>query len=301
MMSKELIPYLYFPDIKPLLENIINIVKIQIVDKYRENENNLRISYDDEKTLKKEINNYFEQQKQFDDFTNNIIHKGEILKSNGYNNQKEKEELCNLLINDYFTIFFINNINNRKNKKIKKEENKICTYIDKIEIIIKFLNLLANIRNKIINNFTKDSKPDINIALRLAKVINWIESYSEEIILILQIFMKLFLMIPQLYEYLVTEINKKEVKYKIEKNKEHFSIINEVFFVVINSIVKIINTRDEIYELSENNLHNLLNLNKEILRDVLLLENNLNLYSEEVLILKEIIKIIVIHQKFGII
>ena len=279
------------PEKKSLFDKIITIVKKYIIYKYRENEDNLRFSFDNEEISQKEINNYFNALKLFDDFIINKIHKEERLKFIN-NNQKENNELYNSLLNNYFMIFLMNNLNKKKNKKLKNERDNILK-IDKIGNIIKLLNLTVNIRMKIINYYLNNEEKEIDIINLLTKTINWVESYSEEIILIIRVYIKLDLIVPELFEKIQSKISKKEIKYKIlDKNNKQIPINNEVFFIIINSFLNIINSNDEIYKLSENIVNNLLNIFKEILKDIIILENNLNLYSDEVITLKEIIKIV---------
>ncbi len=99
--------------------------------------------------------------------------------------------------------------------------------------------------------------------------------------------------IPDLYERIEKIINSKEVHYEIsENNREYTSIVNEVFFLLLDSILKIITTNNEIYELKENDFFALINANKEILNYALQLEALLSLKSKEVITLQEMLKLI---------
>ena len=108
-----------------------------------------------------------------------------------------------------------------------------------------------------------------------------------------QIFSKLNIFIPDLYEQLEEIINKNIFIYEISQNKLNIlSLINETFFILINSILRIINSKEKVYDLPLNDLLNLLAIIKQIYEDLKQLEITLNIYSKETLILKEILKLI---------
>ena len=275
---------LHFPELKPSLDNIINLVKNNITKKYRENENNLRINYYDKKHEKEEIEEYFRNLKLFDNYLIHIINKDEYLIKFLNSNQKQNKDFYNLLISDYYTIF-LNNMIKKKKIKALKDENEKLLIIKNIENNNKFLNLMFDIRNKAIENFQKEDLKDNLVIIKIAKSINWIESYSEEIIILVKIFSKLNNSIPALYEYIEEIINNNKIQYK--NIQQYFYIINETFFLSINSVLKIIYSKSEIYESPGSLLYLTSNI-KEIIEDILQLENNLNLYPQEIITLQEI-------------
>ena len=151
---------------------------------------------------------------------------------------------------------------------------------------------MVNIKINSIEKYL-EKKENKNIINNLVEKINWIESYSDEIILIEKIFIKLELKISNLYKKLEEMVNKKIIIYKNLDNKyNYFLIINEVFFILINSIIRCIYSKNEILNKQENNLINYISEIKIIYKKVLQLENDLNLYSQEILTLKQIIDLI---------
>ena len=277
---------LNFPEIKNYIERIINFVNNNIIKKYRNNENILRINYNDEEKLKKEKQIYFKELKLFDDYIINKIYKEQYLFQFINNNSKEKEIFYNKILYDYYEIF-INNIFKKNNNSKQKVEKPLILDIENIK---KLLALIVDLKNTNIKKYLIEENNDIII--KFVSTINWIQSYSKEIKLILDIFLKLNLKIPELYNLLKIIINERQIKYEIEKRKkENISIVNETFFILINSFLRILNIKYEIYELYKDDLFTLINIIKVIIQNVLRLENNLNLYSKEVITLKEIINL----------
>ena len=284
MSKSDIIQGLNYPNIKPLLYKIIDIVKNNIIKKYRNNENFLRNYFYDNNPLEEHKNKFLNEIKILDNYTNDVIHKEKNLMDIINENKGEKNDKFYKIINDYYMIF-INNILNKN----KKGKNSISIFnYDNIDIDInkKILDMMVNLRFKKFN----DDDSDNDIIIKMAKTINWVESYSKEIFLLQKIFMKLYQKNSCIYHLIEDKIYSKHIKY--DNNRSYIPIINEGFFVFINTIVRIICTEEKMYELSESDLFDNLKINKEILIDVLQLEIDLNLYSEEVINLKEIIKLI---------
>ena len=105
--------------------------------------------------------------------------------------------------------------------------------------------------------------------------------------------MKLSLKIPEFYKQLETIINQKQIVYEVsERNPQYTSIINETFFLSLDSILRIITSKEGIYDLPQDDFFDLINTNREVLQSALELEANLNLRSKEVFSLQEILKLI---------
>jgi hypothetical protein len=87
-------------------------------------------------------------------------------------------------------------------------------------------------------------------------------------------------------------IKNKEIKYEISpRNPEYTFIVNEVFFISLDSILRVITSNDEIYNLSSQNFFELNNTNEEVLQEAIQLEDNLILRSKEVFSLQELLKL----------
>ena len=286
----EIVLGLNMPGIKPLFNNILKYIKDNIIKKYRINENNLRDFLEEEEEIEEAKRKYFQELNAFNDSISNLIIKEPIIRSIIDNNKVEKKLLYNLLINDYFTIYINNNFKKKRNKIKNKIQEKL---IDNINNNKRFLNLIINMRNNIVFNHLNKKIEDVDIAMKLSNDINWIESYTEEIDSIQQIFFNLNLHIPEFNVQIEKIINEKQIKYEISpRNPEYTSIVNEIFFLSLDSILRVITSKEEIYELPSQDFFELINTCKDILQDALQLQNNLNMRSKEVFSLQEIMKLI---------
>ena len=280
------------PGIKTSFNRILKSVKEIIVKKYRKNEDMLRIYLDDKK-IKKEKEKYFKVLNDLDMSLINLFNREGHLINILRKNQTESEELYNLILDDYYTIFL-----NKALKKINKKKNKNEKNFDFENINInnnkKFLKLMSSLRNEIITSNFKEYSKENDIIVKLAKEINWLESYTNEITIIQQIFSKLNMKNIVYYDQIEKAIKDKEIKYEIsERNPEYTSIVNEAFFLSLDSILRIITSNNQLYQDKSNeDFFELINVNKEVLQNSLQLENNLNMRSKEVLSLQQIIKII---------
>ena len=279
---------LNIPGIYPIFNKILKPIKDNIIKEYHKNENILRNVLEDEE-IEHEKEKYFKALNEFNYSVTNLINQETLLKKIITFNKNENILLYNLLINDYFTIYINNNFKKKTIIQNKYQEK----LLDNINNNKRFLNLMVNLRNNIILTYLNIHKDEEDIAKKLANVINWIESYSDEIDSIQEIFFKLNLIIPNLNEQIEIILKEKQIKYEISsRNPEYTSIINEIFFLSLDSILRVITSKEEIYDLPSQDFFELINTNKEILQDALQLEVTLNIYSQEVFSLQEIIKII---------
>ena len=283
------------PGIKTSFDRILKSVKDNIVKKYRKNEDVLRMYLEDIE-IEEAKKNYFKVLKDLDISLINLINREDHLINIINNNQIENEELYNLIIDDYYTIFInktLKKTNNKRNKKRNKKGKNFDFENINIDENKKFLKLITNLRNEIITTNFKDYSNDNGIIIKLAKEINWLESYTNEITIIQQIFSKLGMKIIDFYEQIEKVIKDKEIKYEISKrNPEYTSIVNEAFFLSLDSILRIITCKNEIYDIPNEDFFELINVNKEVLQNSLQMENNLNMRSKEVFSLQQILKLI---------
>ena len=108
-----------------------------------------------------------------------------------------------------------------------------------------------------------------------------------------QIFLKLSMKIPELYEQITEILNSGQIQYEIsERNPGYTAIVNKVFFLNLDSILRIITSKPEIYELPLDDFFDLINTNKEVLQNAMQIETVLQLRSKEVFSLQEILKLI---------
>jgi len=146
-----------YPGIKPILTDIISVIKQNIITKYRENENNLRVILDDEK---KETKEYLKNLNIYDSSILNIINNNlniQAILDEQKNNKEFSEELFNLIKRDYFYNFLLK-ITNAKKKGNNKEQKEQIIY--DFEDNIKFMDLIYKTRNSSIKRYFKQNEND---------------------------------------------------------------------------------------------------------------------------------------------
>ena len=111
------------PGIKTSFDRILKSVKENIVKKYRKNEDILRMDLED-KEIEDTKKEYFKVLKDLDISLINLINREDQFLNIINNNQIENEELYNLIIDDYYTIFINKALKKNNNKKNKKRNKK---------------------------------------------------------------------------------------------------------------------------------------------------------------------------------
>ena len=99
--------------------------------------------------------------------------------------------------------------------------------------------------------------------------------------------------IPELYEQIEKIIDTNQIQYEISKrNPEYTILIKKAFFLSLDSTLRILTSKIEIYDIPDMDFLDLIRTNKEVLLSALQLEADLQLKSKEAFSLKEILKII---------
>ena len=302
----EIILGLKLPGIKPIFDKIFkNIKDNNLAIRYRRNENNLRGYFNDKEEEEEEIRKYFRVLDSHEVSIQNIIRGEEQLLKIIELNKEKPDHIYNLIISDYFTMFLINNFykkNIRKEgkeqeeeEKEEKEEKKIIIDYDESK---KYINLIIKNRNKSKKIYKKENanEEEKDMISKLGKMILFTESYAEDIASLVEMFLELNSKIDKLYEKIEEIIEQKQIQYETsERNPEYTMLINETFFLAMDSILRVIISNDTIYEVegqdAEDNLFELFHIYKEILQNAMKLENNLTLRSKEAFSLQEIIKL----------
>ena len=292
------------PGIQPILDKIIKEIRENIRELYINNENNLRRLLKDEKT---EINEYYNKLNIFTTSTNNIINEEKYLIKiiNDCKNDKDSsEELFNLIKKDYLYYFIKKNLNEKKRDSNEACRDKEIVY--DMEEVIKFIELIYKTRVNSIKRYFKisEDEDEIDIISNLSNLFNYIESYSGSITKIIHIFIKLSQKMKNLYNEIEEIISKKEIIFEISnKYQEYNSVVNESFFISIDSILRVIITNEKIYAIEESNsdiiIFNLITTYKEILQIALSLNNELTCGSKEAVSLKEIMKLFDVFVNIG--
>ena len=280
-------------EIKPILGKIISQARDNTIKNYRNNEDMMR-NYIEPNKNEETKKNYFDNLIMQDNSLANLIMREERLKNvfdfnyESIENKDEEKKTFELLVNEYYT-FYLNKYLNKKHKNKNNTENNISN--NNLDNNKKYLCLMVEIRNNIINSYLNKNDIPKSYIFKFASIINWLESYSEEMIIFQNIFLKLNNKIPKLYELIESIISSNQINYGTSKIPENNSIINKVFYLSLDSILLILTTNSKIYELPLNDLLDLIKIIKEVLESSLQLEIDLQMKSKEISTLKEIIEI----------
>ena len=291
---------LNLPGLKPVLDVIIKNAKNNVCKGYYANENILRKSQNEGDELDKDKKKYYDELDKYNNLTLTDIKNNEYLNKIGKSYEDYPYELelfyC-ILLNDYYTLFIINNlyeskIGNLRQKSNQDEKDKSIELDQKgkefdIKKVKEFLKLLIHLKNKY-SNYENYSQIQL-----LANTINWLESYELEITILLKIFSKFNYLIPNLIYSIKDNILRNNFKYEIsDRNPEFTSIVNKIFFVALESLLySIITNIDKYLVKSEDSFTRFQNICKEILQDAMQLNINLNLYSKNIYTLQEIVEL----------
>ena len=273
---------LKLPGMIYIIDLIVKKFRNEILRFYKNNEKSLRGILSDKKQEK--VERYY----QYLNVYNEIIFlelDRNILISKIIKNEYEKNEFYELFLDDYYSLFIEKNLN-KDIKAINDNKNQ------KDEIDLTSLKKML----KLIVKLKFDDNNENNIVKNITNTINWIECYSNEIVIILQMFSKLNKIVKNLYEQIRKIIDKDQVKFEIsERNPEHRSLVNKAFFIALESLLRVITSNEKIYTSLKDDsdkYFELINIDKQIHQDALLLNTSLSLYSKEVFSLQEILIIV---------
>ena len=218
----EIILGIKLPGLKNHIESLVQKFKNENLKYYKRNEKNLRIAEN-----KEAKNNYLLNIKKYNENTKNEIINIDIF-NDILTKNIDRNLFYDLLIDDYYTLFIYKNLN-IKNRK--KNDNKIIFDFSLLKIVLKLLVSLRREEGK-----GMEEKNGIEC---LANTINWVESYSEEITILLQIFSKLNIIIDNLFDKIKENI--KNLKQIINPK------INMAILYMIDSILKVVTSNPQLY------------------------------------------------------
>ena len=112
---------LKIPGLKPIFNKLVNYIRDNIIKKYWNNENSLR-NYFEEGEINNEIDKYMNEINRFINYSINYINNEPLLLKIVKSINDDKDELFNLIMEDYYTLYLLNNLKNKKNK-IRSEED----------------------------------------------------------------------------------------------------------------------------------------------------------------------------------
>ena len=298
------------PGLKTTIDKIIKKIRDTIVPKYYKNEDDLRRNKNEGEQLEKDKNDYKEELRRLNYMANLEIENHEIINliKKGYiNNQDDLQYFYDLLLDDYYTFYINNNltkanennvdvnnenninnnniVNNQGNNNINDNNNNIFDK-SQIEDTKQLLKLLVNLRNK----YTVQEDDNIK---QIGSIIAWIETYTVEITSILKMYNSLRKIVGNLYEQINRIIERNEIIFEnSERNPEYKSLVNKAFFIVLESLLRVITSNENIYiNLKEDSdkFFELINIDKQLHQDGLQLNTSLSLFGKEVFTLQEIL------------
>ena len=291
---------LYFgfkiPGVIEYLKKINQYIKEEISEKYIKNENSLR-NYDEQQ--KNDLQQKSKYYKELGNFTNSLcdneLSKISLLKEIFNENDKEKEsQLYNILLEDHYTLFIFENLNNLLENENSKDikDGKSQQKSIKINLVKKFLKYLLDLRENERNNSSKDEKyKKYNIMKKVADKMIWIQVYRVEITTLLYMFSVLCLYNEDNQINLYDKVVKAKDQISYNESEKPIGIVNKVFFLGMESILKVVTSNIDYISKSETDFKKLIDINKLILQSAFKLNANLHLSTKEAFSLKEIIEI----------
>ena len=288
------------------LKSLFNYSQINIANKYLEKDSYFFNNKIKDENIKNELNNYLNELKKLDNNLKIEISKYKIIID--ILNSKD-EELISNLFEDSFFIFCQKNkkltskysslskllnllIQLRLKTRINNELNIIFIEMEKIDLYPSFMDLIKE-------EYKNSEKKEYIYIEKFVSIINFLQCYSKEINIILELYNFLLVHVSSLYEKIIKIIKEKKVEIeKDTKRNPYYSKINKIpFFYIIESLCKII--KEQLIDMIKNKNNNHYSKKNEIfqkiyyfLQNILKLEKRFLLFSKEIFSLEIIVKII---------
>ena len=262
---------------KKILEEINYYIKNNIVNQYKEVDEDFKNKYLEEEEFEEGEKQYENNIELLNNYSYENMCKNNLIKDIKVNFGKaEKIKFCNLLLEDDLLNFI------DKNFKGLTIQSMIC--------LKEFLKIILN------NKFDLKNYKNYDFQ-KISHIFNLIESYAIEIITIMNfyIFLKSFENNNNLNEKIEKYISEIRNEYDGLNINKNIKIINRIFYIIIGSLIYILiselnNIVSKIKE--KNDLNNLIDNLNNIYYSLLSLNNNLNLSCKEIYLLHETIKIL---------
>ena len=208
-----------------------------------------------------------------------------------HNDNNEAIQYLNLLFEDYLLVFLSNNLD--------LSDTDIYTK----DLIFNFISLIKKLLKKRFDDYDENVKVD-ELLINISRNILWVESNTKYIILTLMIYQKISF-IELLNIKIEKIINNNEIKYEYgtKRSPNETKTVNECFYLIIESIIKIILNENNLYNKimkNNNNLENFINIIKEVYQYASQLDYELNLFCKEISNIKSFIYIEEIFNELNI-
>ena len=275
---------LKLPGIYRPLQSIMTYIKSNIKNKYLNSEKSILYLYQDDQNFEKDLTKNKNKLKDCQRITEIEILKNKIFdKLNELENkdQRETHEFYELLMNDYYLIFLSKNL---------PEINEFYKNIDEYKNLI---NLMLELR--FIKTDEDVNDDEVYPIKATAKKILWIETYSQYISTLLNIYRRLseFEEGGDLFSKIKKLIHNKEIILEQDdKRNPYYTIdIKSPFYHISEALLRLSINKLNSNELKEDKFYDFINLLKTINKDISTNFDDLCIYSQENYTVKEFLEI----------
>jgi hypothetical protein len=244
---------LKLPGMKYTLGRLRTYIKNELSTQYLETE-------EDIKDLSTEEENHLKLKQDYQTKIENIFKNMEIeIKKNELfkqiieyekDHQEDYRQFYEWLSDDYYLLYLSNILPDIKNSFNELEDYK------------NILKKITNLRFDSENN-EKEENPIKSLAMEMV----YLESYSDYIGILLNIYQKLSLHIENLYNKINIILDKKEIAYKTSNKYLYAKDINSPFFFIMESLLKIIISDFDFKTLKDEEFYDFINTVKGIYQD----------------------------------
>ena len=304
------------PFCQNIFKSLFNHSQNNIATKYLERDSYFLTTNIKENNISKEIEKYMNEMKKLDDNLKIELYKYNIIID--ILNSKNEKLISNLFEDCFYTFIQRNDklksnylnmscllnllIQFRLRSRINNNLNLLFIENKKINLYPSFIDVIKEeIKSKNENeNEEKDEENKISDNIYIDKfvsIINFLQSYSKEIHIILEFYEFLVEKISDIFRIIKPIIEEKKIEMEITRRNPHYSrIIKLPFFYIIETLSKIL--KEKIIDLLNDSKINIYKENdffKEIqnfIHNLLKLEKRFLLFSKEIFSLDIIIKLI---------
>ena len=271
------LPGIYIP-----LKKIVKYIRSEVKDKYFEEERNIIYLRDEEGLdLVYFLNKYKNKVKNQQRNSEIEILKNKIFeKLNGIENeyQKDSREFYELLMEDYYLIYLSENL------------PKINDLFDKIDIYKNILKMMLHERFN-----TGDEGEEIDPIKALAKKMVWMETYSQYIFILINLYDKIQDSASETNVFNKMEKlikNREIILEEDEKRNPHHTLeLKSPFYYITEALLKICIDKEMFNNKKGQEFYNYINSLKTITKDCLIIIEELSIYSNEIYTIQEFFEI----------
>ena len=262
---------------KKLLEEINYYIRNNIVNQYKEIEEDFKNKYFEKEEFEDGKKQYEKSIELLNNYTLENLLKNNLIIDIKVNFDKgEKKDFSDLLVEDNLLSFIEKNFKELSIQSTLK--------------VKEFLGIILK------NKFDDIKYNSLNLDFqKISLELNWIESYSIEIITIINfyLFLHSFENNNELNKTVENKISEINIDYENLSIDNNIKIINRIFYIIIGSLIRTLISKLNVIisKIKEkNDLNQLIDNLNNIYYSLLSVNNNLNLSCKEIYLLHEIIK-----------